>query len=137
MTLGELERLLGRTDDAKLYFSQARDLFNDALTAIPTTSTASSPAQQQADMQGFQQRRKQINDTLTILKQLQDFLAKGDHELHRADTGQPAPPDGWQLDRLLPAINAALKRHREAFAGLTDPQHVVDSLLDELEQSQH
>jgi hypothetical protein len=137
MTLGELQRLLGQTENAASSFAAARAEFARQLAAIPTKSSATSTAQQQADMQAFTMRRNRINDTLTILSQLEGYLKAGDLQLHRADTGQPAPPDGWQLDRLLPAINADLEKHREESAGLTDPQLVVDRLLDELEQPEH
>jgi len=90
--LGELYRLLGRADDSARWFAQAKDSGH------------------------LEQSR------LEVLKQLEDSLAAGDFALQRVKIeGLTAPPVGWYLDTMLPAINGHITEHRAEWNTMDDP----------------
>ncbi|HES58768.1 MAG TPA: hypothetical protein ENO21_05000 [Firmicutes bacterium] len=98
--LGELYRLLGRPDDASAWFNNALDT-------------------------GLLDEGR-----LAALKQLKAALESGDYSLERVEIeGLTAPPVGWYLDTMLPAINGHISEHRDDWNGMDDPAAIEQAII--------
>ncbi len=101
MLLGELYRLLGRSDDAAHWFDQARNL------------GGLDP------------------DLLVVLEFSESNLANGDYSLKRVpdQEGGQVPPIRWQIDLMLPNISGHIAEHREDWAGLDDIDEIEEKII--------
>lgn len=98
--LGELYRLLGRADDSAKWFGEARD------------SGKLEPSR------------------VEVLKQLEDSLNAGDFALQRVKIANfKAPPVGWYLDTMLPAINGHITQYRADWNTMDDPAEIEKAIV--------
>ena len=100
MLLGEMNRLLGREQQAAHWFAQAR--------------------QQGGLTEGFQ----------TVIDFLGRELEEGNHSLMRIPDREemPPPPFGWQVDLMLPGINGQLDAHRGDWAELETVEEIESAI---------
>jgi hypothetical protein len=98
--LAELYRLLGRPEDASAWFDSALD-------------------------SGLLDEGR-----LAALEQLGASLEAGDFSLERVKIeGLTAPPVGWYLDTMLPAINGHISEHRADWNSLDDPAVIEGAIV--------
>lgn len=101
MALLVCQRLLGREDAARSTAEQAREVLQLEPEMLPA------------------------------LEMEQQYLEAGNFSLERVNlTGRPAPLIGWQLDKMLPAMNGHIIEHRPDWQDL----HGVDEILAAIEQ---
>lgn len=101
--LGELYRLLGRPQDSADWFGRALDT-------------------------------GQLDEgRLSALEQLKAALDAGDYSLERVRIeGLDAPPVGWYLDTMLPAINGHITEHRADWNTLDDPAAIEQAIFERI-----
>ena len=113
MTLGEVLRLLGRVDEARAAFAQARSLYEE---------------KPQVPLSEGQQKEK--DNALAVLKQLEDLLAQGDTNLERAEVPDlPRPPIGWYLDEMLPAMNGDIIYYRKDWSAPVTAEEIEARII--------
>jgi len=107
MTMGECYRLLGRQADAEAAFTVVEE---------------SGMLDTEVD---------DIKSAIEVLNQIVALNDSGDYALYMASHADfEAPPTGWYLLEMLPAINGHLGQHRNEWAGMDDPQAIIDAMLE-------
>ncbi len=108
MVLGELYRLLGRSDDAEQWYKHARSLEHS-----DDAEQGSKPAR---SLKGLDA------NAMFVLEFCEGNLANGDFSLKRVPDleGTSPPPIGWQIDFMLPNISAHIADERGEWAGMDD-----------------
>jgi hypothetical protein len=100
MACGELYRLLDRSEDAQQMFNTAHE--QDALTEFE----------------------------LQVLNELEGLLESGDRSLNRINVQNlPAPPIGWYLDLMLPAMNGHIAQFRDVYSDIDEPEQILSKIL--------
>ena len=113
MTLGEELRLLGRVEEARQAFAQARALYEEN-PKVPLSEG----------------QQKEKDNALAVLKQLEDLLNQGNTNLERAEVPDlPRPPVGWYLDEMLPAMNGDIAYHRKDWSAPSTPAEIEARIL--------
>ncbi len=105
MALLVCERLLGREEDAGQTLAQAREILRLEPQMLPALDVE------------------------------QQLLNAGRFSLERVNLqNRPAPVIGWQLDKMLPAMNGHISEYREAWQGLTGTQEILEAIEAQLQQ---
>ena len=73
---------------------------------------------------------EQVRHVVGDLEQLKAALDAGDYSLERVRIeGLTAPPVGWYLDTMLPAINGHITEHRADWNTLDDPAEIEQAII--------
>ena len=99
LALLECQRLLGREPEARATLAQAREVLQLEPALLP------------------------------VLEMEERFLDESRYSLERVNLdNKPAPPIGWQLDKLLPAMNGHIAQFREDWQTLRNPAEAVAAI---------
>jgi hypothetical protein len=158
--IGETNRLLGRREESQAGFDQARQIAVADIKALesqiplveaeieaqrarlpaPGSPEAQSGHTLQREIAKKEQKLKNLRgwisaqqQNLEVIAVLEGYLHAGDYKLHRyTPEGVPAPPIGWYIDMLLPAINGELEVQRSNWSSLRLPEQIVEQMLQQI-----